>query len=336
VSMPRLPVYLLTGFLGSGKTTLLSQWLGLPAFKDSAVVINEAGAVQVDGALVGRASENVRVLDGGCVCCAILDDLGATIEALLDARDAGRIPQFSRLVVETSGLADPGPISASLICDPRLKDRVRHDRTIVVVDGVNGPANLERYPEARAQLAHAEHVIMTKTDLLDGAGQALTEAAVTRINAHADRIWSSQTALAAPPTVHTKKDDPPRLHLALLPTDHAIQRSPAGPLAPARNHSHSSLRAHAFRFSGPVDGASLIEAMDLMQQLFEGDIVRSKSLFLDEFSGTGYAVHTVHGVLDRPEEIELLDTATMGIVIFTHKVSRERLAQVLSPFVRLA
>lgn len=330
--MSRVPTSLLTGFLGSGKTTLLTHWLRSPEFSDTAVIINEAGDVQIDGTLVGRANENVQVLEGGCVCCKVLDDLALTIVSLLDGRDDGSIPKFSRLVIETSGLADPGPISSSLIRDPRLRERVRLTPTITVFDGSNGCEHLEHYHEARNQIMHSGKVIITKVEQLDAQARTAAEAAARRFNPHAPIIWSSRGDPAEPPTDH-----------ALQPTDlvpavacsNEISEKDHKEHGHHLHHSHSELHAHAFKFGRPIHGASLIEAIDLMEQLFEGMIVRTKSLFWDTDTDCGYIIHSVGGTIDSPEEISDLDVTKTGIVVFANSLSRDRVKAVIAPFVPL-
>jgi G3E family GTPase len=327
MSVKRLPVFLLTGFLGSGKTTLLADWLRRQPLADTAVVINEAGEVQIDGALVGRADERIRVLEGGCICCTVLEDLGASIERLLEARAAGRVPGFSRILIETSGLADPAPVARSLMHDPRLQERVRYGGTLGVVDGVNGAANLAQYHEARAQLDLADAIILTKADLLDAGLRRTAEEAVRAHNPHARLVWSARQALADP-LAERLLEEGLRLPAAAGPHhEHGPHCACHG------QHRHSALRAHAFRFGQPIDGVALVEALDLMAQLYEGELVRSKALFRDRVTGIGYALHAVRGILDTPTELDELDDAATGVVIFTNTLSRERLAATLQPFV---
>lgn len=326
----RLPVFLLTGFLGSGKTTLLQAWLKHPALADTAVVINEAGAVGIDGVLVGRASENVRVIEGGCVCCTVLDDLGAAIEALLDARDSSRVPAFSRLLVETSGMADPRPVAASLLRDPRVCSRVRHAGTIVVVDGLSGADIIDRFPEARAQLRLADEVILTKSDLGDDTRRGAIEDTVAAVNPAAAFRWSSRGSPAIP-----------AMDYRTMPRQGRFQPAANAPGSgfgnhAVRSHERSSLQAHAFRFTGPVNGVDLVEAIDLMEQLFQGGVVRSKSLFRDSQTGVGYALHSVQGIIDI-EEVEFgEDEQATGLVVFTQTIPRERLHRLFAPFIPVA
>ncbi len=160
-----IPVSLLTGFLGSGKTTLLRRVLTNPAFSDTAVVINEVGEIAIDHYLVDFVEGSVIELPGGCLCCAVREDLAQTLRGLVERRDSGEIRAFRRIVVETSGLADPAPILYTLGADPMLDHRLRLARVVAVVDAVAGEATLARFAEAARQVAVADVVVISKTDL---------------------------------------------------------------------------------------------------------------------------------------------------------------------------
>jgi G3E family GTPase len=192
-----IPLTLLTGFLGSGKTTLLRRALAAPQFADTAVVINEVGTVAIDHYLVDFALGNVVELPGGCLCCAVREDLAATLRGLIARRDRGDIRGFGRLVVETSGLADPGPILFTLGTDPMLDERVRLTRVATVVDAVSGAATLDRFTEAARQAAVADALVVSKTDLapLDAELAARLDA----LNPSAERIAGA--TLTNPATV---------------------------------------------------------------------------------------------------------------------------------------
>jgi G3E family GTPase len=160
-----IPVSLLTGFLGSGKTTLLNRLLKESALADTAVVINEFGEVAIDHLLVERASEGIVELSDGCVCCSVRGEL---VDTLLDL--ARRMPALKRVIIETTGLADPAPVLQSLMAHPGLLDLFRLDGVIATVDAVNGAATLDRHEEAVRQAAMADRIVLTKSDLPEAAG----------------------------------------------------------------------------------------------------------------------------------------------------------------------
>ena len=151
-----LPTTVLTGFLGSGKTTLLRRALAAPEFSDTAVVINEIGEIAIDHYLVDFVEGQVLELPGGCLCCAVREDLAKTLRDLVDKRDAGEVRAFRRIVVETSGLADPAPILFTLGTDPMLDQRLRLARVVTLVDAVTGADSLQRFSEAARQAARCQ------------------------------------------------------------------------------------------------------------------------------------------------------------------------------------
>ena len=165
VSPAPLPISVLTGFLGSGKTTFLGRVLTRPGMADTAVVINEFGAVGLDHLLIEAADQEILQLPNGCVCCAVRQDLAETLYGLLRRRARGDITRFSRIVLETSGLAEPAPILYTLSADAFLEHSLRVDTVVTAIDAMAGAATLARYPEAMAQAAGADRLLLTKTDL---------------------------------------------------------------------------------------------------------------------------------------------------------------------------
>ena len=159
-----LPTTVLTGFLGSGKTTLLRRALADPGFTDTAVIVNEVGAISIDHYLVDFVEGAVLELPGGCLCCAVREDLARTLRDLIDRRDAGVVRPFRRVVIETSGLADPAPILFTLGADPMLDACLSLGRVVTVVDAETGAASLARFAEATRQAAMADALVISKTD----------------------------------------------------------------------------------------------------------------------------------------------------------------------------
>ncbi len=164
-----IPVSVVTGFLGAGKTTLLRQVLRDPAWADSAVIVNEFGEVALDHQLLAASEEVLVNVSTGCLCCLVRTDLGATLMELARQRKAGAVPAYRRVLVETSGLADPAPILHALMTEAPVAETHRLQAVVALVDAVVGPGVLERHPEARRQVMLADRVLVTKPDLGDAA-----------------------------------------------------------------------------------------------------------------------------------------------------------------------
>ncbi len=207
------PVNLLTGSLGSGKTTLLRRLLADPALSGTAVLINEFGEVGLDHHLIERIDETVVLLRSGCLCCTIRGELALAIRDLHSRRERGLLPAFGRLIVESTGLADPFPILATLKADPVLRHHVRAGAVITTVDAVNGQSQIGRHTESVRQVAAADRLVLTKTDLADEDTIERLLAHVRQINPDAPIVRAADPALDpvalldnAPPMHHFKCD----------------------------------------------------------------------------------------------------------------------------------
>ena len=199
----RIPVYLLTGYLGSGKTSLLKSWLAQPEFAQAALVINELGEVGLDNQLLSGATESSTLVANACVCCTGLPGLAEALEDLFWARLERRMPRFPNLVIETTGLAEPGPVAQALISSDLLKERYRLAGVVTCLSASTADAVLKQHAEARAQLAGADVLVITKTDLVSTANlEALTlrvqhQLAHLELKSTPSLLTSAQANLAA-------------------------------------------------------------------------------------------------------------------------------------------
>jgi G3E family GTPase len=190
-----IPVTLLTGFLGSGKTTVLNHVLKQPGMAATAVIVNEFGEIGLDHLLVERSSEDVVLLNSGCLCCTVRGDIADTLTNLFVTRVNGEVPFFTRVAIETTGLADPAPILHTLMTDPIVAARYMLDGVVTTVDAVNGAATLDRQPEALKQAAVADRLLLTKTDLADPGARRAIEARLKALNPSAGIVPVAQGAV---------------------------------------------------------------------------------------------------------------------------------------------
>ncbi len=183
-----IPVSVLTGFLGSGKTTMLGHLLRQPEFSRTAVIINEFGEIGLDHELIETSEDSIVALTTGCLCCKIRTDLSQTLQDLLRRRDEGSCARFDRIVIETSGLADPAPILHALMTDPAIATRLALGSVVTAVDAVNGCATLEREAVSRKQIAVADRIVLTKLDLMEDNTEAVLLSRIADLNASAPTL----------------------------------------------------------------------------------------------------------------------------------------------------
>lgn len=192
--MPKIPVGVLTGFLGSGKTTLLSRLLARPEFTNTVVIINEFGEVSIDHLIVANLSESIVELRNGCLCCTVRGDLVMTLRDLYRQRQLDEIKRFDRVLIETSGLADPVPLLHTVMTNPPLQKAYDIDSVVTVVDALHAPATVAAHHTAADQIAIADLIVISKTDLASPAELDATEQCVISLNSQAPRLTSTDAA----------------------------------------------------------------------------------------------------------------------------------------------
>jgi G3E family GTPase len=279
-----LPISVLTGFLGSGKTTFLRRVLADPAMGDTAVVINEFGEIGLDHLLVAASPDDVVQLPNGCLCCAVRQDLVRTLYGLLARRASAELAPFRRVVVETSGLAEPAPILYTLAADPCLERTLCFDTVLTVVDAVAGAATLERYAEATAQAVVADRLLISKTDLAP-APEALL-AGLAALNPSAEIVRASE--LAGPAA-------------ALFREAVAEPRRPVRRLWSAGAHSHG-ISTVAIELREEMTRLDFAKALGGLARERGEDLLRVKGIvgFADVPSRPA-AIHAVQHTLYPPE-----------------------------------
>ena len=182
MQLDKIHATVVTGFLGSGKTTLLNALLTQDGMDNTAVLINEFGEIGLDHLLVREVSEDVVLLNSGCICCSVRGDLISGLRDLFVKRTRGEIPAFDRVIIETTGLADPAPILHTLMTDPLLTTKFRLDSVVTTVDAIHGSGQLDQHPESVKQAAVADRILMTKSDLADDATRTALEARLRALN----------------------------------------------------------------------------------------------------------------------------------------------------------
>ncbi|MBS0339914.1 MAG: GTP-binding protein [Proteobacteria bacterium] len=273
----RVPIHVLTGFLGSGKTTLLRHLLADKDLADTAVVINEFGEVGLDHLLVREVAEDVVLLSSGCMCCTVRDDLVSTLSELNALMRSGEIPAFARVVVETTGMADPAPIMQAILSEQSLTPWFRLGQVITTVDAVNGDQTLIRHREARQQLATADRVILTKSDLVEESDCVVLLEKLRTANPGATFSTASNGRLPAR-AVFDESETRWRRPESILPMAANARSGNDAPLGPLMGHHDDAIRTFTVQLERPVEWPVFVDWLELLLANRGDSILRVKGL----------------------------------------------------------
>jgi G3E family GTPase len=339
-----IPLSVLTGFLGAGKTSLLNRLLRDPALAETAVIINEFGEIGLDHLLVKSIDDNMVLLQSGCLCCTMRGDLVAALENLLRDLDNGRA-SFRRVILETTGLADPAPVLQTAMAHPYLVMRYRLDGVITVVDAVNGGATLDEHLEAVKQVAVADRIVLTKTDLLDTtAGRDTKAQLLARLHAlnPAATILIAAAGEATPPRLldcglfdPARKSPDVKRWLAEEAYADAAHHHHGHDHGHDPNRHDERIRAVTLATDTPIPGATFEMFIDLVRSLHGPKLLRLKGIVkIAETPETPLVIHGVQHVMHPPVYLDRWPDADQRtrIVLITRDLEPQAVTRLFDAF----
>lgn len=355
----RIPVTVLTGFLGSGKTTLLNKLLRRPELADTAVIINEFGEIGLDHLLVEKSDdEGMVTLNSGCLCCTVRGDLVRTMSELFLKRAKGEVSQFKRMVVETTGLADPAPILHTLMTDPLLATRYRLDGVVTTVDGVNGTSTLDNHEEAVKQAAVADRLLLTKVDIAELPKLDELKHRLQHLNPGASAISISGGEIdpnailnAGLYNPETKTADVKRwLHEEAYEGgddhghghghhghghDHKHEHGPGEQDPHNVNRHDDRIKAFCMTFDEPMSWATVAAAFDALVTYRGPDLLRMKGILNVKDTDKPVVIHGVQHVFHPPATLDTWpegDDRKSRVVFITRDIAESTIRKVFASF----
>lgn len=320
----RIPVNIITGFLGSGKTTLLNNWVNTPEFKDTLVLINEFGDVGLDHELVQSVDDTVVLLGSGCICCTLQGELIQSLAANYIKASEGQIPKFNRVLIETTGLADPAGVISTLNNDDFCVETFRYDGTVTVLDGQFVREQLQKQYEAVKQIALADIILISKTDLIDAEEIDAIGEVARSINPSA-KLHPVVKGQITPKIIHEigpykefSRQNNAQVKDWLdikVPGKDAGGISLASPLRPAEARfdaavakpkiiAHTNIESFAIMRAEPINSLALLAAINLVQQQYGDSILRLKGIIDIEGREQPVIIHGVQGQLYPVGELD--------------------------------
>jgi G3E family GTPase len=322
----RLPVALVTGFLGSGKTTLISALLAHPDMGETAVLVNELGEVAIDHHLVRRVDERTVVLASGCVCCTLRGDLRDELRDLLARRARGDLAPFRRVVVETTGLADPAPVLSTLLGEPVVRHHYKVEAVVATVDAVSGAATLDRHPESVKQAAVADTLVVTKADAAAPAAVDALEARLRALNPVAEIRRVEFGAVAPGELLRARERELP------------VAAAPPDASGDAHRHDHGDdIRSFSLVLDEPLDWDAFAVWLTMLLHSRGLDVLRVKGL-LDVGEPGPVVLDGVQHIVHRPRHLDAWpdDDHRSRIVFITRGIERDAVLASLEAFAGLA
>jgi len=299
-----LPIYILTGFLGSGKTTLLNHFLNNEKLQNTAVIVNEFGEVGIDHLLVRAKTDDLIMLAGGCLCCKIRGDLLDTLENFYKQRDNGEIPKFERVLIETSGLAAPAPILRTLLSDHFIREHFQIAQLISTVDSIYGFKHLKRHEESAQQIALANYLILTKTDIAKPKAISKLKERLKQLN----------------PTAHIFESK-----MDLIEIFENDKKEDFSDIQYIEHHSNQDIQSFVIEYDQPIETKMIGQWIQQLSRLRGQDLLRIKGLVYTKENNQPLVIQGVQHVFQKPTFLEkwVFEPPKTQLVFITRRIPKQ-------------